>query len=444
MTSLLQTRRVDSVSAPPRRESSAQVAYLVSRFPKLTETFVLYELLALERQGVRVGLFSLQRERTSVMHPEAEQMLGRVHFSALLSWPVARALLHFLRRHPARLLRTLGTLLRANWGSRRYFTAAALFFPKIVYFAQRMQQQGVTHVHAHFASHPAAAAWVIHQLTGIPYSFTAHGSDLHRDQHMLREKVTGAEFVAAISRYNRDLIIQHCGSAAERKTEVIHCGVDTGLFRPAPAPPDLGDPQPALRILCIGTLHEVKGQAVLLDAAERLQQRGVDFQCHLAGDGPDRSQLQQQARRARLEQRVAFHGTRTREEIRDLIRQADLVVAPSVLSRDGRREGIPVALMEAMASGVAVVASRLSGIPELVEHGVSGWLVAPRDASGLADAIERLASDPPLRRELARAGRQRVLSEFDLQRNADTLAARFASTATGRLQRRRSDGGADR
>lgn len=444
VTSVVQPSRTIPPPVVQQRAPAARVAYLVSRFPKITETFVLYEMVALERQGTTVELYSLQRERTAVMHPEAEEMLERVHFAWPISLSIARANAHFLRRSPRVFLGALWTLLRANWGSRRYFAAAVLFFPKVVYFAWKMQQQGVTHLHAHFASHPAAAAWLIHRLTGIPYSFTAHGSDLHRDQHMLREKVAEAEFVAAISCYNRDLIVQHCGRGAEGKVEVIHCGVDTELFRPAAIGAQPSGPQSELQILCIGTLHEVKGQTVLLAACERLKQRGVDFRCHFVGDGPDQPNLQQQAQRAQLSECVIFHGRKTREEIQQLIAQAHVVVAPSVVSRDGRREGIPVVLMEAMASGVAVVASRLSGIPELVEDGVTGLLVEPRDAGGFADAIGSLADDAQWRQELGRAGRQRVLREFDLRANAALLASRFSSVAVSRRQRHPGDKGEQR
>jgi glycosyltransferase involved in cell wall biosynthesis len=402
-----------------------KVAYIMSRFPKITETFVLYEMQAVERAGIQVEVYPLQRERTKVMHPEAKPYVERAHFQPVISWPIILAHLFFLRSKPAVYLGTLWTLLRANWGSVRYFSGALVLFPKIVYFARLMAEEGIEHVHAHFASHPAAAGFVIHRLTGIPYSFTAHGSDLHRDRHMLREKVEEAAFVVPISNYNREMIVAECNGQFSDKVIVIYCGVDTSIFQPRTAPTPHEQGQGPYSILCIGTLHEVKGQTYLIQACRLLKERGIDFMCHLIGDGPDEAMLKKQAAEWGLAERMNFHGRLTREEIVKLLHKADVVATPSVPTSDGRREGIPVVLMEAMGSSVPVVASRLSGIPELVEEGVCGLLADPRDVTALADGLERLYKDPTLRQQFGQAGRMRVVNNFDLYHNAETLAEYF-------------------
>src|SRR5438093_6731950 len=395
----------------------------MSRFPKLSETFVLDEMRALEAQGVRDEVYPLQIERPAKMHPEAGPWLGRAHRAPLFSWPILASNLAWLARQPWRYLGTLALLLWHTRGSARYCAGGLAFFPKAVWFADRMSAEGVGHVHAHFASHPAAVAWVIRRLSGIPYSFTAHGSDLHRDRRMLAQKVAGAAFVVTISNYNRQVILDECGSAAEGKVTVIHCGVDTEAFQPNGAAGERRGRAP--RILCIGTLHEVKGQGYLIQACQRLAERGVAFEGHPGGDGPDRRDLMRQAARAGIEDRVRFLGQLTQQEVREALREADVVAAPSVPTRDGRREGIPVALMEAMASGLPVVASRISGIPELVGEDETGFLVGPRDVEALAGALERLARDEGLRRRLGAAGRAKVEREFDLRQNAATLMGRF-------------------
>jgi glycosyltransferase involved in cell wall biosynthesis len=178
-------------------------------------------------------------------------------------------------------------------------------------------------------------------------------------------------------------------------------------------------------VLCIGTLHEVKGQAYLLEACRLLAARGILLECHLVGDGEDERELRDLADRSGIGDRVRFLGRQTQVEVREALAQADMVAAPSVPTRDGRREGIPVALMEAMASGVPVVASRISGIPELVAHEQTGLLVEPRDPAGLSLALERLARDEGLRRRLADAGRSMVEREFDLRKTAASLSRRF-------------------
>lgn len=406
-------------------ERRARIAYVMSRFPKLTETFILYEMLAIEDEGARIELYPLQRQRGSEMHAEAVGWLQRAHFEPFLSWPIARANLQFLVHRPARYLTTLLLLLWRTWGSVRLFVGAMAFFPKAVYFARQMVADAVDHVHAHFASHPAAAAWVIHRLSGIPYSFTAHGSDLHRDRHMLKEKVAEAAFVVAISNYNREVILKECGPSAGTKVTVIHCGVDLRAFQPGSSGAGGDGCERPLTVFCIGTLHEVKGQSYLMEACRRLSDRGILLACHFVGDGPDRRELVRQAARAGIGDRVHFRGRLTQVEVRQALRGADVVAAPSVPTRSGRREGIPVALMEAMASGVPVVASRISGIPELVEDGETGLLVEPRDVEGLASALERLLQDGGLRRRLGAAGREKVEREFDLRKSAAILMRRF-------------------
>lgn len=409
----------------PAPDARLKVAYVVSRFPKLTETFVLYEVLAMERENVDVEVYPLFRHRSALMHPEAADALERTHYEPLLSLRIARAHAHFLRRRPGAYLAALWCLLRATFGSPRYLAGALAIFPKAVLLARRMQERGVRHVHAHFASHPAAAAFVIRRLVGIPFSFTAHGSDLHRDRHMLREKVAEAAFVVCISRYNREVVLAECGFEFADRSVVIHCGVDTELFQPARC--DAAAGVRPLSLVCTGTLHEVKGQTHLIEACRRLRARGVAFELELIGGGPDRARLEQQVAAARLERWIRFAGEQTRKEVASRLRQADVYVAPSVPSRDGRREGIPVALMEAAASGKPVVASALSGIPEAIQDGVEGYLVPPGDPAALADAIERLAGDSALRERLGRAARERMAREFDLRSNARLLAQRFRS-----------------
>jgi glycosyltransferase involved in cell wall biosynthesis len=259
---------------------------------------------------------------------------------------------------------------------------------------------------------------IVHRLTGIPFSFTAHGSDLHRDRRLLREKVHEAERVVAISDYNRRLIGDECGSAAERKVTVLHCGADTSLFHPRPRLQRTG----RLEVVCVASLEEVKGHRHLLDACRLLVDRGVELDCRLVGDGPLRAALETRIAELDLGRHVHLDGPKPRREVGEILGGADLAVCPSVFTAQGDREGIPVALMEAMATGLAVVASDISGIPELVDDGETGLLVSPGDPRALADAIERLHDDPALRARLGDAARARVERDFDLRRNAAALA----------------------
>lgn len=414
--------RAGSATAPrPMR-----VAYVMSRFPKISETFVLYEILALEEQGLTVDVFPLLREHQPVTHPEAAAVVARAHFHPFVSWPILAAHLHFLRRRPRAYLRLLAEVLRGTWGSLNFFVGALGIFPKSVRFAYEMQARGVQHVHAHFATHPAVAALVVHRLTGIPFSFTAHGSDLHVDRRMLDRKVEAAAFAIAISEFNRQIMVRECGEAVRDKIHVVHCGVDPSVFTPRAAGASATTP---LRLLCVASFEEVKGHRYLVEACALLRDRGVHFSCDLVGDGPQRAAVAALVNSARLGDSVHLHGSLPRPDVSRMMAAADVFCLPSVPTRDGKREGIPVVLMEAMASGVPVVSSRLSGIPELVEDGASGILVEPRDSAALAAALEALAGDAVQRARLGQAGRRRVEAHFNLHTNARRLALLFTRNA---------------
>jgi glycosyltransferase involved in cell wall biosynthesis len=420
-------RPAERPQPPPAVPRPPRIAYVMSRFPKLSETFVLGEVLALERRGVPVDVYPLLRERAALVHPGAERVAATARYEPFLSPAIVASQLAWLRRRPGAYLGAWRDVLAETWGSPNFFVGAIGIFPKVAHMARRMQADGVTHVHCHFANHPAVAGLVVHRLTGIPFSFTAHGSDLHIDRRMLPRKVAEAAFVATVSHDNRRLILAECGDRFAPKVHVVRAGVDTRCFAPldgAPTPPGA-----ALRILCVGTLHEVKGQAHLVDACRLLADAGIATRCRLVGDGPDRAPLEARIRAAGLDGRVVLAGSRTAPEVAAELRGADVLVAPSVPTRHGRREGIPVVLMEAMSSGVPVVASAISGIPELVEDGVSGLLVLPGEPAAIAAALRRLAEDPALRARLGRAARARVLEEFDVEASADELIRRFGARA---------------
>lgn len=420
MTATTDTGSARGAARPP-------IAYVMSRWPKLTETFILYELLAVEALGQPVELFPLLREHEPVSHPEAVALTARARYQPFMSRAIAVSQLHELRRRPRAYLGALAALLRGTLGSANYFFGGLAIFPKVVHMARLMEAAGVRHVHCHFSNHPAAAGYVIHRLTGIPFSFVAHGSDLHVDRHMLAPKVREAAFVVAISRDNLEEIVAEVGSWARSKVDVIHCGVDTTALRPRPTRTDTDRP---LTVVAIGTLHEVKGQAHLVEACRILRDRGIDIRCRLIGDGEDELMLREHIAAAGLEATVTLDGRLPRQGVIDALADADLLVAPSVVASNGKREGIPVVLMEAMSCGLPVVASRLSGIPELVDDGVEGLLVAPGDAVAIADAIGRLAADPALRGRIGAAARARIERDFDLATNARAVLDRIDAAQT--------------
>ena len=323
----------------------------------------------------------------------------------------------------------MGTLLRTlkeTFTSPNYLFGALGTFPKAIAMGYSMQEAGVTHVHAHFANHPALVAYVIHRMTGIPYTFTAHGSDIHVDQTALALKIESAKHAVMISEYNADFVANACGEALRPKLKVIRCGIDPTLFQRDPATQQ----QKRFEILCVAALRGVKGHRFLIEACAHLAAEGIDFHCHLVGGGPLLRSLEEQVEAWQIADRVTLHGAQPRPQVIQRMLNADVVVLPSVQDKAGRREGIPVTLMEAMSCETAVVASRISGIPELVEDGVSGRLVTPGDGRALAQALLELARDPELRRSLGREGRQAVLENYELSQNVAELVTLFESKSS--------------
>lgn len=416
MTTHIRETRATTISSDP----PSPVAYVMSRFPKLTETFILEEIVAMRSAGVPIEIYPLLRQSEAIAHRNAIRLAAQAHYLPFVSREILGSQLHYLVRQPRVYLGALAAVLRGTWRSRNHLMGAIAIFPKVVHVGRLMKMRGIRHVHCHFATHPALAGFVIRRMTGIPYSFTAHGSDLHVDRRMLCEKLGEASFAVAISGHNREVMLQECPSAGE-KVQVIHCGVDTSFFSPKPA-----ERTETFTVASVGTLHEVKGHRYLVAACRELLDGGIEFKCVIVGDGPDRQMLEALIVKSGLDGRVSLVGALDRDAVRDTVGRADALVAPSVPTRRGQREGIPVVLMEAMSLGLPVVASDISGIPELVDDRVTGLLVPPRDHHALAEAIASLARDPARRRELGHAGRQKILREFDARVNAATLARHFA------------------
>ncbi len=415
----------------PEPDRCTHVAYLVSRFPKLSETFVLYEFLALQSNAGRplqLTLFALKEEREPVRHRDASKLLPAVVYRSpwhLHTWVQAAVTALSM---PMKALRALGSVCWHNLGSPRFLLTSLVAFPSALALAREMKLRNVEHIHAHFANVATTTAYIVHALTGIPFSFTAHGSDLHRDQTMLAEKIAAASRAITVSGYNADMMRRLAQPEMRHKVEVIYCGADVATFAPDStalnqrlAPRALS----RVRIGCVGTLLNVKGQRYLLEALAQLQGARLAATCMLIGDGPERRALEQLALSLGVD--VEFAGALSRDQVAARLREFDIVVAPSVPTSDGRKEGIPVALMEAMASGAAVIASDLTGIPELVIHEQTGLLVPPGDPAQLANAIYRLADDAELRARCITGGLARVTAEFDLHTNARKVAQRFSS-----------------
>jgi glycosyltransferase involved in cell wall biosynthesis len=410
-----ENRSVVSTEATP-------IAYIVSRFPKLTETFILREMLEMERQGQPIIILPLLRIQQPIRHAEAAYLMSRVHYTPFLSLSILAANLHYLRRSPRAYLKALWSALKGTWGSAEPFIGAIAIFPKSAYFARMIEEQEIQHVHAHFASHPALAALIIRELTGIGFSFTAHAHDIFVYKRMLAEKINKACFVVAISEFNKEYLLRMCGETAVAKIKVIRCGIELERYRRQQGCLK-GD---RFTILCVGSLQPYKGTEYLVKACALLRSRLGTFRCLIVGEGKERKHLERLISDLELNEVVYLLGGQPQDKVASLLAETDLFVLPSVVAAHGQMEGIPVALMEAMASDLPVVTTRLSGIPELVQDGVTGLLVPPGEERALADAVALLYQRVHLRQEMGHRGREKVASEFQLATNVGKLRSLFS------------------
>lgn len=411
------------LDAPLTPEAGKQVprgpvAYVMSRFPHLPETFILREMEQLQRRGWDIQLCPLIFQRQPVVHDEARQWIETLHSPPPFAF---RPLFAHPRGAPASLA-LLGRCVRENWRDAKLLSRAIYLFPIAVSMAKHMQLRGVRHIHAHYATHPALVAWIIHRITGISYSITAHAHDIFVHTAMLDTKLRDASFVIAISNFNREHLARLAGPWVREKTHVIHCGIEPARYKPCLA----AAPGKRFEFLSVGSLQPYKGFPRLLEACAMLRDRGLSFRCRIIGGGTDLDKLIKSIRRLHIEEQVELMGPRSQAEVAGLLPGAHCYVQPSIITSSGKMEGIPVAIMEAMACGLPVVATAISGIPELVADGVTGHLVPSGDACALAGAMEAVLKDPASAARCGAAGREKVQREFSLEANVDRLAALFS------------------
>lgn len=403
-----------------------RVAYVMSRFPLVTETFILREMDELDRQGWDVGLYPLILEHPDVVHADARRWTPRARRAGPLSRAALRAHLRFLKRRPKALLSVWGQVVRGHSREPSVLVRAVALLPVMVAMADEVQRRGYRHVHAHFATYPLLAAWVAHRLTGVSYSVTVHAHDIFISHAMLAEKLADARLIVAISQFNRDYLMREIDPGLGSRIEVIHCGIELSALRREPRQ-DLSE---QLDMLCIGSLMPYKGHEFLLRACRILLDRGVPFRLRLVGDGPLRAELEALSATLELSDHVTFLGAREQREVADLLAHCNLYVQPSILTDNGQMEGIPVALMEALAAELPALSTALSGVPELIRPGQTGWLVPPEKPGALADALEQIRSDPANAQQLAVQGRELVREQFDLGKNVQLLAEKFRELET--------------
>jgi colanic acid/amylovoran biosynthesis glycosyltransferase len=404
-----------------------KIAYLCSEYPAISHTFVLREVEALRRLGAAITTFSIRRTHPDRLLSPADRAAAQTTVAILPpSWPrLLRAHLGLALKRPSAYFSSLALALRLAPPGLRGRLWQVFYFAEATMLWDECRRRGIRHIHVHLANAAADLALIATQIGNAvepeqpwSWSFTMHGPTEFADvgHYRLAEKLRDARFVVCISDFARSQLMALSEPEIWDRLDVVHVGIPVDQFTRSNAPP------PAERrptILYIGRLVPEKGQAVLLEAVALLAGRGHLVHVTLAGEGALRPDLERRAERLGIAPRVSFLGAVGQDRLRELYETASIFCLPSFA------EGVPVVLMEAMAMGLPVVSTRITGIPELIEDGVGGLLVAPGRPDELANRLESLLSDPALCGELGTRGREAVLREFDAERSASQLYELF-------------------
>lgn len=399
------------MSHPP---ASDKIAYLTGEYPAISHTFILREVLALRARGREVVT-------CAVRQTDAAHHIGPDEKDA------AATTFYILKeaKNPAVLLASIGAALAAPgrvmaalklaWQTRSPGAKALLY--QLIYLieamvlARHLKAQGVTHLHNHFGNSSCSVAMLASAVSGIPFSYTMHGSAIFFEPHRWRidAKMAQAKFVACISHFCRAQGMVFAAQEHWHKLRVVHCGVRPGHYSAE------GRKDGAKQLIFVGRLAGMKGVPVLLDALAELLPRHPDAHLTLVGDGAERPAIEAQVAQLGLDSAVTFAGYRNQDEVAGDLARANVFVLPSFI------EGLPVVLMEAMASGLPVISSVVAGVPELVEDGKTGYLTTPGDKNSLVTALDKMLSDPARAQKMGAAAKAKVAAEFDIDREAAWL-----------------------
>ena len=409
--------------------ASRTIGYMLKRYPRLSETFILNEMRALERLGTQLHVFSLMRPEDALSHPAVLELQAPVTYFPE-TWAakipaVAKAHATMLLTAPLRYMHAAGLALWWSMLSRRPFSVWKQFL-RSGYMAVACRQQQIQHLHAHFANAPAIVARLVSVMCNIPYSFTTHAKDLYlTPKKVLRRRIDSANFVLTCTRHNLEYLQSFLPQQDWHKIHLVYHGIDLAAF-PFPtgnAKAATSDGNSAAKIipivlsvpliLSVGRLVPKKGLNDLISACQLMKARGVKFRCAIVGEGPLRGELESQISKLGLADTVTLLGAMAHDRLVAFYGQASVFALSPQVMEDGDRDGIPNVLAEAMAAGLPVVSTRVSGIPELVEDGHTGLLVGPKDPAALADAIERLLNDPAKSQSLAVAARRKMEDSFE-------------------------------
>ncbi|MBW2292085.1 MAG: glycosyltransferase [Deltaproteobacteria bacterium] len=411
MTIRTQPLEADRSVGPPR------IGYVVKRYPRFSETFIVNELLAHQAAGAEVEIFALRPPNDTHFQDAIARVKSPVCYLAHAGLK-AKDVWETMRKFDQQLDR-LTSGLAAAWDADIVDVHQAMLL------AQEVKARSIGHLHAHFASSPTTVARLAARFAGIGFSFTAHAKDIFHEDVVsgeLTAKLSDAAAVVTVSDYNARHLRRLAGDAAPNIVRIYN-GIDLdafGFHSPVDRPP---------LVVGVGRLVEKKGFEDLIEACALMSKDGRRFRCRIIGAGPLEQTLRRQVEALRLSDRVTLTGPLPQQEMRREVRGAAVLAAPCVVGKDGNRDGMPTTLLEAMALGTPCVSTDVTGIPEAVRHDETGLIVPQRDPKRLADALLGLLDRPQLRERLAVNARRMIEAEFDVSKSAGRLRAVFAAIA---------------
>ena len=386
------------------------IAYLCSEYPAVSHTFIYREIESLRKAGMTVHTASIRKPSNLQFMTAAEQDEAAKTLMVLATPPplMAKAHLHSLIKNPVGYLRMAFEASKLLFKGPKSPVKAMAYFVEAGILLEWMHRHGMTHIHEHFGNPTAIVAILMKTYGSISYSISVHGPDIFYavDSALLAEKIQKATFVRCISYYCRSQIMRISDSENWNRQHIVRCGVDPDLYVVRPDP---GNKVP--NIICVGRLVPAKGQHILLEACLLLKREGVQFHLTIIGEGPDQLSLEKFVIMNDLKDVVSFTGVLGQDKVRQHYDKADLFVLASFA------EGVPVVLMEAMAKEIPVISTRITGIPELIEHGQDGLLATPGDAKDLASQMLTLLNHPELRLQFGKAGRKKVQANYNQHDN---------------------------
>ncbi|HSL45269.1 MAG TPA: glycosyltransferase [Anaerolineales bacterium] len=390
------------------------LVYIIGTYPGLTTTFIDREIRALRAKGVYLRVVAIRKSRAK-LSTDQERLQGITSYLLPIAWgQFLKGHLRFLLKKPVVYFSTLIQLLTSPHPDLATRLKTVMHFAEGVYAAERIYGEPCDHIHAHFVDRASSVALVASRLLNVPYSVTAHANDIYVKPVLLDLKLSNASFVSTCTGYNH----QHLQQTFKLNGK-LHCfyhGLELEAYQPQAA---VSSEVPL--ITSVGQLKEKKGFTYLLQACQILKARGYAFRCQIVGEGPLRDALEQQIRDFSLEKHVTLCGAIPHDSVIQKLRISTMFVLPCVTSSDGDRDGIPNAILEAMAMQLPVVSTAHSGIPEVISDGVNGFLVPSADATALAEKMAELLDRPTLRQRMGEHGRQMVSEKFDVTNNAHRL-----------------------